>query len=186
MKDVYKGTYSLLNEKGVTLIEVMVVAAIIGLLAGIVIPSYQSIVRQSREKQAIAHLTEYYLRAKILIAEFGYNPGNFMALGFKPDGRLYHRITAADGQDLPSQYPDPTPSVLTPDNECISTDPSNHGTPSHALTWTEAYSAYPLPTGAGSPYVGQKDFNVYAYPGDRRARHLCIDEGGDVIVGNCN
>ena len=44
--------YKLSNHKGITLIELMIVVAIIGILAGIAYPSYQDSVRKSRRAEA--------------------------------------------------------------------------------------------------------------------------------------
>lgn len=46
------------SERGFTLIELMVVVAVVGILVGIAVPSYQDSVRKSRRGQAKADLVE--------------------------------------------------------------------------------------------------------------------------------
>ena len=106
----------ILNNRGATIIESMVIVAILGMLTSLAIPSYRELRKRSFQKQATAHLLSYHRSAKLMIAEFAFNPGNFEALGFRPEGDLYHRIVAADNTSstLPDAYPN--------NDACISTN----------------------------------------------------------------
>ena len=179
-----------LKEKGVSMVEVLVTVAILGLLAALVVPSYQETVRRSREKQAMAHLAGYYRGAKLIIAEFSYNPGNFHAVGFKAEGDIYHRIEARDnGLRLPEMYPDDCRCASTkPTLETPCNDPAHlvHNQPHSAShSWTEVETNF-LP-GPRPPVITDKEFNVYALPSMGRNANeiMCIDESGDITMGDC-
>lgn len=107
------------NNKGFSMIEVLTVVAIIGVLATTAIASYQNLVKNSRQKQAKAELAAYYRGTKLMIGELGYNPSNFPAVGFKPEGDLYYRFIAADHTSLsnnpPSVYPNEETCTTTED-----------------------------------------------------------------------
>ena len=48
------------NQKGFTLIELMIVVAIIGILAAIAIPQYIKYVKRSRTSEALSHVKKLY------------------------------------------------------------------------------------------------------------------------------
>jgi len=63
------------GERGVTLIEVMVVVAIVGLLAAIAIPAYDNYITRSRRSDAFTALSTVRAAQEMYRAENGYYIG---------------------------------------------------------------------------------------------------------------
>jgi len=59
------------KEQGFTLIEMMIVVAIVGILAAISVPSYQAYMQRSRTSEAVTFLSEIRQRQEAYRAEFG-------------------------------------------------------------------------------------------------------------------
>ena len=100
------------NNRGFSLIELMVVVAIIAILSMIAVPSYQGFTAKARQKEGFALLNNYYTAAQATAAELSYFPGDFVGTGFAPTGQLTYRLVSVDGAD---------PSYGSFDNSCIST-----------------------------------------------------------------
>lgn len=94
-----------LNKKGFSLIELMVVVAIIAILASFAIPQYQSFQAKARQKEGLTLLNSYYVAAKATEAEQGFFPGNFEGTGFNPAGQIHYRVLVVDGALQPSSGP---------------------------------------------------------------------------------
>ncbi|MCB0393299.1 MAG: type II secretion system protein, partial [Bdellovibrionales bacterium] len=97
------------SESGFTLIEALMVTAIIGILAALAIPNYNRMQRRAWQKEGQALMSEYYRLAKVMTAEYGFDPGNFVGTGFNPEGPLNYNLRAAQppspSDDVPSGYP---------------------------------------------------------------------------------
>ena len=121
------------NNKGFSLIELMVVVAIIGLLASFAIPQYSSFQAKARQKEGQSLLNSYFTASKATEADAGFAYGNFVAIGFAPTGQVHYRVTAGDAVQDP-------PTVGTFDNACtVTTALCNCGAACATFkTWAEA------------------------------------------------
>ncbi len=106
-----------LNNRGFSLIELMVVVAIIAILSTIAIPSYQTFQAKARQKEGFALMSAYYSAAHASSAEYGGFPGNFVLTGFSPSGTLGYQLVAADTGVQP-----PYAGAIQDDAACVDTD----------------------------------------------------------------
>ncbi len=88
------------NEEGFTLVELMIVVAIIGILAAIAIPNYQKYQARSRQKEAQIQLAAAYTAEKSFFGEYGSYTSCLRQAGYSPDGNL----TAAGATNNTSRY----------------------------------------------------------------------------------
>jgi len=89
--------YKLFATSGFSLMELMVVLAITSIMVIIAIPTYNSFVAKSRQKEGFHLLSTYYAAAQSTFAEYGNYPGNFVQTGFRPVGNLGYRLRAENG-----------------------------------------------------------------------------------------
>jgi len=84
------------SKKGFSLIELMIVVAIIGILAAIAVPNFARFQRKARQSEARGLLGSYHTALKASAADAGCFMGNFVAIGYQPEGQLNYRFTTKD------------------------------------------------------------------------------------------
>ena len=74
------------NNKGFSLIELMVVVGIIGILAAVAVPNLLKFQAKAKQSNAKTELSALYGLEKAFQVEYSIFTGNLKALGFAPDG----------------------------------------------------------------------------------------------------
>ena len=96
---------SLRSNKGFSLVELMVVVAIIGILAAIAVPNYQRFTAKSKQSEAKANLSAIYSAERAFFSEWQtYQPG-FSAIGYQPSGSLRYTHGFSAAFALPLAHP---------------------------------------------------------------------------------
>lgn len=98
------GAKSTLRQAGFSLVELMVVVAIIGVLATIAIPRVNRFIAKSRQSEAQVNLSSLYTFNKNFFVEFQGYTSDFDAMGFKPEGNLRYNVGYTQGADGPANY----------------------------------------------------------------------------------
>ena len=80
------------NNKGFSLIELMIVVAIIGILATVAIPNFQRFQTKSRQSEVKGHLGGIYIGEQAFFAEWAQFYGDFRDIGFSPTGAMKYTI----------------------------------------------------------------------------------------------
>ena len=124
------------NQKGFSLVELMVVVSIISILFAIATPQYQKYIRRSKQTEAKLLLAAIYTYNTAFNAEWGYSTSNFIQMGFGTQGDLNYR---------------------TGFNALGTVDPGSWIQSNTLPTSLSDYDGPPVPTGKGS-LINTKDF----------------------------
>ena len=89
------------GQAGFSLVELMVVVAIIGVLATLAIPNINKFIAKARQSEARANLSSLYTSEKAFFSEFNAYHAMFGAIGFEPAGQLRYNLGFA--ADTPSE-----------------------------------------------------------------------------------
>lgn len=80
------------SQGGFSLVELMVVVAIIGVLAAIAVPAVNKYIAKARQSEAKTNLSALYTSEKAFYAEYSVYDTRFAAIGFNPEGALRYNI----------------------------------------------------------------------------------------------
>ncbi len=85
---------SLKNEQGFTLVELMVVVAIIGLLSAVAVPNFKKYQARSRTTEAKLQLAAVYTAQQAFYAQYNMYAGCLNYMGYNPDEERANRYYA--------------------------------------------------------------------------------------------
>jgi type IV pilus assembly protein PilA len=110
------------NEQGFTLVELMVVVAIIGILSAVAIPNFQKYQAKSKTSEAKLQLTSAYTAQEAFYADYGMYSNCLAYMGYDPSNEAAQRyyavginVTAAVDA---TPYADATSAGLTGSGDC--------------------------------------------------------------------
>lgn len=163
------------NQKGFSLIELMVVVGIIGILAAIAVPNFQRFQAKARQSEAKANLAGLYTAEKGFFAEWNRYFADFRHIGYAPEGTLrYHVGFSSVSPGIPAGSGYSGPGCPNPLNACngsstfmstVNYCPTTAGQPSSCVASVHAVA----PTGAtvasnGLTFVAQAAGNIDSDP----------------------
>lgn len=93
------------SNKGFSLIELMIVVAIIGILAAIAIPNYQKFQAKAKQSEAKGNLSGYFTAEKSFFSEYNQYTDRWDSMGYSPNGNLRYNVGITVALAPPAQAP---------------------------------------------------------------------------------
>lgn len=106
---------SLRNSKGFSLVELMVVVAIIGILAAIAVPNFQRFTAKAKQSEAKSNLSAVYSAERAFFSEWQMFQGGFGDIGYLPSGMLRYTHGFSANVPRPTNPPYPLANATPPD-----------------------------------------------------------------------
>jgi type IV pilus assembly protein PilA len=106
------------NQKGFTLVELLIVVAIIGVLATVGIPTFRRMIQRSKKSEAQVNLGNLFTIESAFLSEYGVYGNNLTAMGFQIDGAaatLTYKVGFASSAAcavIPTRFPNNTAAPI--------------------------------------------------------------------------
>ena len=135
------------NQKGFSLIELMIVVAIIGILATIAVPNFQRFQAKARQSEAKSALSAIYAAEKAFYAEWSFYRGELRDIGYRPEGTMNYAVGFAGIGPAIAVGSNFVPNAQgAPADTCVST---RANAACHNGAWSAFAPAFATATAAG-------------------------------------
>ena len=101
------------NQKGFSLLEIVVSASLLAILTTLSVPPYKKYLRRSKTTEAKVSLSQVYQAEKAFFIQWRFYTQDLSLIGAAPEGELLYNVGfAVDNKgSLPTYYQGPTPST---------------------------------------------------------------------------